>query len=127
PRTSLAEDGLVTFGQLADEAVCVRGPGGHLDLLGRVSLGGTVGDIMAHRVVEEHRILADDAGERAERFERDLAGVDAVEEDAAAVRLVEARDEVDERALAGAARANERDDASLLCREAHVIEHWLVL
>ena len=45
--------------------------------------------------------------------ERDLARVDAVEQDAPCGRLVEARDEVDERALPRPARAHERDDLAL--------------
>ena len=77
-----------------------------------------VGDVGAHGVVEQHRVLAHDAGERAQRRERDVARVDAVEQDAAGRRLVEARDEVDERALPRPARADQRDDVALARREA---------
>ena len=56
----------------------------------------------------------------AQRRQRDLARVDAVDQDAARGRLVEARNEIDERGLPRSARADERDDFALRGDERHV-------
>ena len=70
----------------------------------RVLPGRAVRDVVAHRIVEQHRVLTHDPDERAKRRQRDLARVHAVEQDAARGRLVEARNEIDERALPRSAR-----------------------
>ena len=85
--------------------------------------GGAVRDVVAHRVVEENRLLAHDAGERAQRRELDLARVDAVEGDAAVGRLVEARNQIHQRALPRPARADQRDDLAAPRDEADVAQH----
>ena len=84
PRAALAEDGVVAVGQLADEAVRVRGARRRLDLRVGEPIGRAVGDVVSHRVVEQHRVLAHDSGQPAQRGERDLARIDSVETDDAA-------------------------------------------
>ena len=69
-----------------------------------------VGDVVAHRVVEEDHLLRDQAHERAQRLEGGVANVAAVDGDAAAVHVVEAREEIDQRRLAGAAAAHDGHD-----------------
>ena len=68
-----------------------------------------VGDVVADRVVEQDGLLRDDADLRAQRCERDVADVAAVDQDAAGSDVEETRDQMDERAFAGAARADDRD------------------
>ena len=67
-----------------------------------------VGDVGAHGVVEEHRLLRHEADLLAQARERRVAHVDAVDQDRALGHVVEARQQVDERGLAGAARAHDR-------------------
>ena len=76
----------------------------------RELLGRRVRDVVAHGVVEEHGVLADDAGQRAKRRERDVARVDPVYTNPARGRIIKAGNEIDERALPRSAGADERDD-----------------
>jgi hypothetical protein len=71
-----------------------------------------VGDVGGDGVAEEVGFLEDEGDLRAQARQRDVAHVDAVDEDAAVLRVVEAGDQVDERALARAGRADDRDDAA---------------
>ena len=83
-----------------------RGLGGGLDLLvGRVRLGEA--QVLAHRGVEEVRLLRDDADEVAERGEAEIAHVDAVDRDLPARDVVQPRGEIAERGLPGAGLADE--------------------
>ena len=95
--------------------------------------------------MEQVGLLRDDADGRGERREARVAHVDAVDRDAPGLRLVQARDEVAERRLAGAGRADERgarargdDEVDVVQRprralvvaeadalEAHLAEHLL--
>jgi hypothetical protein len=75
---------------------------------------------VAHGIVEQHGILAHDAGEPAQRRKGDLSRVDPVQSDDAAGWLIEAGNEVDEVALARPAGPDERDDVALPRHEAHV-------
>jgi hypothetical protein len=69
-----------------------------------------VGDISPHRVVEQHRVLADDSRELPERLEPILPCVDTIEQNPTRRWLVEPRDEIDERALPCPAGSDQRDD-----------------
>ena len=92
----------------------------------RVAIRRSVRDVRAHGVVEQDRVLAHDSRERAERGERDLARIDAVERDQAVRRFNEARNEIDQRALPRPARADERDHVAAARGEGDVVEHRLV-
>ena len=72
---------------------------------------------------EEHDVLerARDA-EPDDRCARLAQEVLAVEDDAAGVRLVEARDDVERRRLAGAVRPDQPGDLALVDRERDVVE-----
>ncbi len=72
-----------------------------LDAADRDVVGG--GEVVAHEILE------DDADVRAEREEVVLAQVVAVEQDAALVGVVEAREQLHERRLAGAVLADQRE------------------
>src|SRR5204862_2523180 len=66
-------------------------------------------DVLANRAVEEEGLLTDDADMGAEGFERNAADVLAINGDAAGTGLVKRRQEIDQRGLARAGRAGERD------------------
>ena len=104
-------------GQPDDELVRVRAPRRVLDL-GVRRVVAAVGDVVAHRAVEQEDVLLHDREQVAIRAQLEVADVGAVEQDAAARRIVEARDEVGDRRLARAAAPDERDDRS--ARHRHV-------
>ncbi len=65
-----------------------------------------------------HEVLEDHADVRAQRVQVVLAQVVAVEQDAALVGVVEARQQLDQRGLAGAVLADQRQHLARLQREA---------
>jgi len=67
-----------------------------------------VGDVVAHRVVEEDGLLRDLGNIAAQRAQREVAQVVAVDENAAAGNVEEARNQVGESGLACAAGAYQR-------------------
>ena len=71
--------------------------------------GRAVGDVARDGVVEQHRLLRHDADLRAQRRERHVADVDAVDEDGPAGHVVEPRNQVDQRRLSRAAQPDDRD------------------
>ena len=92
-----------------------------LDLLvGRVGLREA--EVLAHGRVEEIGLLRDDADGGGERLEREVADVDAVDPHRALGRVVEARDEVAERRLAGAGLADDRRRRPRRDRELDALE-----
>ena len=85
----------------------------------RVAVGAAVRDVGGDRVVEEHRLLRDDADLRAQRRQRHVAHVAAVDQDRAAGDVVEPRHQIDQRRLAGAAAADDRQHLPGADRERH--------
>ena len=85
------------------------GPAGCLVDLGFGGVEAAVGDVLADGAGEEEDVLLDDADLAAEGGEGHVADIDAVDRDAAAVELVEARQEGGDRRLAGAGGADEGD------------------
>src|SRR5437763_1578676 len=73
---------------------------------GGVGLGK--GDVGSDRVGEEERVLEDDADRLAQLLDDELAHVDAVEPDATAHHVVEARDQAGDSGLAAPGRTHER-------------------
>ena len=71
---------------------------------------------------EQERLLRHDPHLRAQRAARDVAQVVAVDEHASGGRVVEARDELGHRRLAGAGGADQRDGLARRDVEAHVLE-----
>ena len=66
-----------------------------------------VGDVVAHRVVEQEGLLGDDPDLPPEGHEADLTEVHAIDEDRPFRRIVEAGNEVHEGRLAGTAAPHE--------------------
>jgi hypothetical protein len=82
----------------------IGGPGGLLDLLlRRVWL--SVADVIGDRALEEHGLLAHKAQLLAQPLDVERLDVDIVKQDHAALRVVEALDELDDRGLTAARRA----------------------
>ena len=66
-------------------------------------------DILADRHVEQHVLLEHHSHAGAQGVARHLAYIDTVDTDPALVRLIQTQDQVEQRALAGAARPHNRD------------------
>ena len=118
---ALADDGVVAVRERGDDVVDPRSFGRGVELLvarGRLREA----EVLAHRGMEEIRLLRDDPDEIRKRGEGEVSHVDAADRDGAAVDVVEPRCEVAERRLPGAGLADE-------CRrrpgghgEAHVLQ-----
>src|SRR5216683_643928 len=92
---ALADDGLVAVLERADELVRVSGARRRLDLV-PARARHAVGDVLRHGLVEQHDFLRDDADLLPEGRQRDVAHVDAVNEDASGADVVESGQQVDE-------------------------------
>src|SRR6185369_16587608 len=84
-----------------------------------------VGDVVPDGVVEQHGILADYTSQCPQRRQCRLPRIDAVDENASRRGLVKPGQQIDERAFAGAAGADERDDVALARAEADVAQYRL--
>jgi hypothetical protein len=104
----LTDDGVVPGGQLADEAVGLRGAGGgaHLVVAGPRAAERDVG---AHRVGEQEAVLEDDAQRAAQRHRVQVPDVAAADPHRARGDVVEARQQAHHRRLARPGRADERE------------------
>ncbi len=87
--------------------------GGRADHLRVGGVGPAVDDVVAHRAVQQRGVLRHHADLRAQAVLRHVRDVLAVDQDAAALEVVEAQQQVDERRLA---RARAADQADLLAR-----------
>ena len=85
--------------------------------------GPAVDQVVADRAAEQERLLEHDADVPPEVAGGQLADVDAVEQHAAGVDVVEPADQVHERRLAAAAAADDADLLAGLDREVDVLEH----
>ena len=82
-----------------------------------------VGDVVVDRGAEQERVVGDDADLAAQRVELDLAHVDAVDQHLAAGDVVVAAEQGDERRLARAGGARQRDGRAAVDREVDVAQH----
>ena len=85
-----------------------------------------VRQVVPHRVRKEHGVLQHDADPAAELRERNTADVPAIQQDFTAVDIVEAHQQVDDRRLAAARRADERDLPAGLDCEREVVDDTLL-
>ena len=107
--TTLADDGVVAFRQFQNKFMRAGklGRGDHaLDRHGRIGKR----DIVADRSVEQHIFLQHDADLPPQPGGIDHREIDAVHEDAAALRHIEPLHQLRERALARAGRTDDPDD-----------------
>ena len=105
---ALADAGVVASGSCQDEFVRLGGCGSLDDLL-IGGAGAAEGDVFADGSGEEGRLLEDDADLAAQGLQGGAADVDAVDQDAAGGRVVEAREQVDDGGFAGAGGAEQGD------------------
>jgi len=101
------------------------GGGGRDHLLVRVRRRA-VADVLGDGGVEELRLLRDDADVRVQGLERERGVVDAAEGEPPFRGVVVPEQQVDHRALAAAALADEGADGALVDGEAHAAQHLLL-
>ena len=104
----LSRHGVVAVGEARDELVDPRRGRGRLDLF-LARAGAAAGDVLTQRRVEQERVLADHGRAAAVVGEAELAEVAPVDQDRAAVRVVEPHQQIERRRLAAARLADERD------------------
>ena len=105
---ALAQKGLITLRQCGDEVVRIGSARSGDDLV--VARIRAAVAYVFHRVGrEDHAVLRHDAHARAQRVQCQRADRHAVEQHLAVGRVVEAQQQLQHRALAGAARADQRD------------------
>src|SRR6476661_5857616 len=103
---ALADHGFIMIRQSLDETVDGRTSRRTLDVVpGRVP--ATVSDVVTDRVVEQHRILRDDADRSAKALLNDPRNVLPVDRDRPGRRIVEAIEETGDGRLAGTGRADD--------------------
>ena len=90
-----------------------------------LALRGTrpaVGDVVGHRVVEQHRVLRHDADRAAQAVLRERADVVPGDGDAPGAHVVEAEHQPRQRALAGARRTDHRHRVACRDLEAEIVQ-----
>ena len=107
----LAEPGLVALGQLFDRVVDLGGAAGGDDLL-EARVRARHAEVVVDGAGEEDGLLRHDAEGLAQLVRREVAQVAAVELDAAVARLIEAEQELRERALSASRRSGDHDEAA---------------
>src|SRR5581483_10730799 len=120
--STFADDGLVLARQLHDEIVCVGRFRRRDDLI----FGGVespIEDVFPHRSAKEQCFLRDDADLGAQAALRHAAQIDSIDGYAPRRRIVEARDQVEHRALARPTRPDQRHDFARGNVQGHVVEH----
>ena len=80
-----------------------------------------------HRAVQQRRVLRHHADRGAERILRDAGDILPVDQDAPLLEAVEAQEQVDERRLAGARRADQPDLLARADEEREVADHVVAL
>jgi hypothetical protein len=106
---ALAHDRVVALRQVHHAVMDRRGARCPLHrLVAGVRLG--VQQVRADGVVEQVRLLRHEADDPSERYEGQLADIDAVDLDGALLDVVQARDEVGRRCLPGARGAHQRHE-----------------
>ena len=106
-QAAVAHDGFITLGLVGNEVRKVRDIAGRVELLlGRVLLG--IEQVVPDRAVEEIAVLGHDADLRAEIRKIKVAHVHARHGHAPAEHVVQTRDQVHDRRLAGAGGPDDR-------------------
>ncbi|MNS97763.1 hypothetical protein D3C72_1321090 [compost metagenome] len=84
--------------------------------------GFAVEQVLADRPVQQRGVLRDHADLCAQAFLRDRGDVLAVDQDAAALDVVESQQQVDQRRLAGAGGADQPDLLARAHRQVHAFD-----
>ena len=114
----------VRIGQALDELVRLGAPRSrhHLRIVG---VRAAVEDVVAHRAMQQRGVLRDHADLRAQAVLRDVGDVLPVDQDAAALDVVEAQQQVHDRALAGARAADQADLLAGPDVQREIVDHRL--
>src|SRR5687768_935799 len=118
----LSDHRFVLIGELLDELVAMRDTADRLHFVQR-RLWPRKPDVFGHRSVEHEIVLQDDSQLGAVIAQTHTLEVAAIYEYATQVRMVEAHDEADQRALAGSARTDERRGGPCGRGQRHVLQH----
>src|SRR5438445_4307685 len=118
------DDRVVPLRQHGNELMGIGAPGGVEDLRVRGAMTA-VGDVFAHRAIEQEHLLVDHRQELAVALEAELANVDAVDQNLPTGRIVEARHQVGQGRLADAAAADQGHDRPAGYHQVEVAQHGL--
>ncbi len=99
---------LVAVRQCPNELVGLRGDGGAPHRL-EVGVGAAVANVVGDRTGEQGDVLRHERHARAQLVERGIAGAHAIDAHRARLRIEEAQQQIEDRALAGAGRSDEGD------------------
>src|SRR5262249_13674724 len=119
---AFADHGAVALRETHDEVVGKSSFRGGFDALAR-NIREAVADVVPDGIVKQDVFLGDHGDLLAERPDRQVANVKAVDANPAGREFVEAGDQIDERGFSSAARADERDDFALARYEANILEN----
>ncbi len=123
---ALADVGFIAVFKGEDEAIGIHAARGGFDFrVGRIE--AAVADVFPNGSAEQVGTLEDDAEVRLIPCEPAVAEVVAVDKDLPAGRLVEARGEIHDRALAAAAGSDERDGLAGLDGQVEIFQHGLAI
>ena len=108
-----------------DKVIKMRLPGGLLHIRKR-SVRPAVSDVLTDCAAEDPGVLQHHPKMGAQLMAAERAGVHAVQPDHPAANLVEAHQQVDQRRLAAAGRADDRNFLTRLDREIEILDQRLV-
>ena len=112
---AIADVGLITVLERGDELVCVGDARRAFDI-GLARTRCTECDVVRHGVVEQDAVLGNNAHERTQVGDAQIADVMTIDEQGAAGDIEEARQQIGERGLSAAAGAYQRNALPLLHR-----------
>ena len=123
-RARAGEQGVIAIMQVADERMAVA----HLRRLDHPRVRGgevRVFEVPAHRVGKEHRVLQHDGRAAPQAAAGNVADVDPIDQDLAAVDIIKAHEQVDNGRLPAAGGADKGHLLPGMHREAEVMQHLL--
>src|SRR6266403_990978 len=123
---AFADCGVVAFGEAFDVLRDVGGFGGGFDVVQlrlAVFLRYAKGNVFADGVAEEECFLGNESDVAAQRVERELADGASVDENGAGLGVIDAWDQIDERCLAGASRADYGEAGACGDAEVNLLEN----
>ena len=121
----LANHRVVALRQLHDKLVRMRALGSFDNLLAR-GIGTAVGDVICHRALEQPRILQHHAKSTAQACARVFTRGTAIDRNAAGIDIIKTQQQIDERCLATARRADQGKAHAGLGLDADILQQLAV-
>ena len=121
PVAAVAHDGIVAFRQIDNKVMYVGGAARCTDLI-IAGLGPGIEQVCPDGIVEQVSLLRHHADLPRQSLQAQVADIVSVDADGAAVRVVEARQQIADRGLAGPAGANQRGQLARLDLKAYVFQ-----